>query len=514
MFNLNLAYDFPIEEVSKISDERKTQFILDILIGQGNSKLTYKDVEAEAKKYFYKFKPLKKTIKDIKNRDLYVSALFVLRRAIRQDLYLTRDDLVRRITIALENKIKEANLDEEELIDAEDLENITSKAYFVIRKLRDYGWINIDFNAKNSFEEYIAVPAYASMAINFLYALSEGAETEYNSMVYSVYAALKMADTESNDYYNALQSAYKSTERLNESLSNLYYGVRSIEQRISENIDLNDVVRIHFNEYIEKLHDKFYHPYKTFDSIQRYRTPIIKMLKNWQGSTMIRKKMLELGKAKKPDLNNTELFEHITELYQYILQTYENIEEKMDIIDKKIFDYTASSIDKMKHLISIDESYKGKITYLIKVLNDHKEDADDLVDIMQDYFDLSVLEYAHQEGLYTKREITITPEISLIEIVTEDKTGEDVNEIFDKIRQGYNLSKIRDFIVNKALNKKIVTMEDLNIKDDEEFILSILAMLRGDEKELPFKVEFDEGYLRIHNYLVPNIKFIMKEGRK
>ncbi len=449
-----------------------------------------------------------------KNRDLYVSALFVLRRAIRQDLYLTRDDLVRRITIALENKIKEANLDEEELIDAEDLENITSKAYFVIRKLRDYGWINIDFNAKNSFEEYIAVPAYASMAINFLYALSEGAETEYNSMVYSVYAALKMADTESNDYYNALQSAYKSTERLNESLSNLYYGVRSIEQRISENIDLNDVVRIHFNEYIEKLHDKFYHPYKTFDSIQRYRTPIIKMLKNWQGSTMIRKKMLELGKAKKPDLNNTELFEHITELYQYILQTYENIEEKMDIIDKKIFDYTASSIDKMKHLISIDESYKGKITYLIKVLNDHKEDADDLVDIMQDYFDLSVLEYAHQEGLYTKREITITPEISLIEIVTEDKTGEDVNEIFDKIRQGYNLSKIRDFIVNKALNKKIVTMEDLNIKDDEEFILSILAMLRGDEKELPFKVEFNEGYLRIHNYLVPNIKFIMKEGRK
>ena len=192
-----------------------------------------------------------------KNRDLYISALFVLRRAIRQDLYLTRDDLVRRITISLEEKIKEAHLDEEDQVDQEDLENTTSKAYFIIRKLRDYGWINIDFNAKNSFEEYIAVPAYASMGINFLYALSEGAETEYNSMVYSVYAALKMADTENNDYYNALQSAYKNTERLNESLSNLYYGVRSIEQRIAENIDINDVVRIHFTEYIEKLHDAY-----------------------------------------------------------------------------------------------------------------------------------------------------------------------------------------------------------------------------------------------------------------
>ena len=57
-------------------------------------------------------------------------------------------------------------------------------------------------------------------------------------------------------------------------------------------------------------------------------------------------------------------------------------------------------------------------------------------------------------------------------------------------------------------------MEDLNIKDDEDFILSILAMLLGDEKELPFKVEFDEGYLKIRNYLVPNIKFIMKEGQR
>ena len=449
-----------------------------------------------------------------KNRDLYISALFVLRRAIRQDLYLTRDDLVRRITISLEEKIKEAHLDEEDQVDQEDLENTTSKAYFIIRKLRDYGWINIDFNAKNSFEEYIAVPAYASMGINFLYALSEGAETEYNSMVYSVYAALKMADTENNDYYNALQSAYKNTERLNESLSNLYYGVRSIEQRIAENIDINDVVRIHFTEYIEKLHDKFYHPYKTFDSIQRYRMPIIKMLKNWQSDSSIRKKMIELGKTKKPDMNNTELFEYITSLYQYILQTYENIEEKMDIIDKKIFDYTASSIDKMKHLISIDESYKGRITYLIKELNDHKEDSEELVDIIQDFFDLSTLEYAHQEGLYTKREITINPDIPVIEIFTEEKTGEDVNEIFDKIRQGYNLSKIKEFIVSHAENKKIVTMEDLNIKDDEDFILSILAMLRGDEKELPCKVEFDEGYLKIRNYLVPNIKFIMKEGQR
>ena len=191
-----------------------------------------------------------------KNRDLYVSALFTIRKAIRQDLYITREDLARRIAISMEEEIKNANLDgEDDKFESEDLNSINSKALYIIRKLRDFGWINIDFNAKNSFEEYIAVPSYSTQAINFLYALTSEAEQEYNSLVYSTYAALKMADSDNNDYYDALVTAYKNTDRLNESLANLYYGIRSIEQRIAENIEINDVVSIHFNEYLLKLHD-------------------------------------------------------------------------------------------------------------------------------------------------------------------------------------------------------------------------------------------------------------------
>ena len=211
-----------------------------------------------------------------KHRDLYVSALFTIRKAIRQDLYLTREDLARRIAISMEDEIKNTNLDDEEgNFESEDLTSVNSKALYIIRKLRDYGWINIDFNAKNSFEEYIAIPSYATLAINFLYSLTNEAEQEYNSLVYSTYAALKMADTDNNDFYDALVTAYKNTDKLNETLANLYYGIRSIEQRIAENNEINDVVSIHFNEYLLKLHDHYYHPFKTFDSIERFRSPVL-----------------------------------------------------------------------------------------------------------------------------------------------------------------------------------------------------------------------------------------------
>ena len=37
-----------------------------------------------------------------KNRDLYINALFTIRKAIRQDLYVTREDLARRIALSME----------------------------------------------------------------------------------------------------------------------------------------------------------------------------------------------------------------------------------------------------------------------------------------------------------------------------------------------------------------------------------------------------------------------------
>lgn len=450
-----------------------------------------------------------------KNCDLYINALFTIRKAIRQDLYITREDLARRIALSMDEQISNTNLDDEEdKFESEDLTTTNSKALYIIRKLRDYGWINIDFNAKNSFEEYIAVPSYATQAINFLYGLTTEAEQEYNSLVYSTYAALKMADSDGNDYYDALVTAYKNTDKLNESLANLYYGIRSIEQRIAENISINDVVSIHFNEYLLKLHDQYYHPYKTFDSIERFKSPILKMVRRWRNENQVRKKILAAAKNKMPNKKNDAIYEEVVKMYDYIYQTYDEIDEKMDLIDNKINDYTASTIDKMKHLVSMDESYKGKLTYLVKLLNENKEHQEEIIDIILDNTVLQIQEYASKEGLYTKREIQINTELSIVEIVTEDKTGSDVDEIFGKIIQGYNTKKIKDFIVSRASSNKEVKIKDINISNDEDFILSILAMLRGDEKELPFKVEFDEGYIRVKNYLVPNIKFIMKEGRR
>ncbi len=451
-----------------------------------------------------------------KNRDLYISALFAIRKAIRQDLYLTREELARRIAISMEDEIKDANIDDEEdgKFDKEDLSSVTSRALYIIRKLRDYGWINIDFNAKSSFEEYIAVPSYATMAINFLYGLTTENEQEYNSLVYSTYSSLKMADTDNSDYYDALVTAYKNTDKLNETLAALYYGIRSIEQRIAANIEINDVVSIHFNEYLSRLHDKYYHPYKTFDSIERFRSPILKLIKKWREDNSIKKKLMEAAKNKMPNLKADAVYENVTKMFDFIYQTYEDIEDKMNMIDNKINDYTSATIDKMKHLVNMDESYKGKLTFLIKTIVTEKDHQEEICDIIQDNMILQVQEYANKEGLYSKREIPLLPESNPIIIFEEEKNGEDVDEMFNKLAEGYNTNKIITFITSKIQGRDEIMIKDLQIENDDDFILTILAVIRGDERELPFKIEFYNDYIKLNRYLVPNIKFIMKGKKK
>ena len=76
------------------------------------------------------------------------------------------------------------------------------------------------------------------------------------------------------------------------------------------------------------------------------------------------------------------IYEEIAKMYDYVYQTFDEIVNKMEMIDNKINDYTASTIDKMKHLVSMDESYKGKLTYLVKLIVENKEHETEMCDLI------------------------------------------------------------------------------------------------------------------------------------
>ena len=109
-----------------------------------------------------------------RKKELYVEALFVLRQAFKTELVIKREDLISMLVNSLENNIIQADFSEEAQemgVGKEEQNEISGKAHLLIRKLRDTGWIELEYK-RNSFDENITIPDYAIDVINLLYDLS------------------------------------------------------------------------------------------------------------------------------------------------------------------------------------------------------------------------------------------------------------------------------------------------------------------------------------------------------
>jgi hypothetical protein len=62
-------------------------------------------------------------------------------------------------------------------------------------------------------------------------------------------------------------------------------------------------------------------------------------------------------------------------------------------------------------------------------------------------------------------------------------------------------------------DKDSVSTGEIEIPDDREFILLLLAAIRAGERNTSFKVQTGTGSLRINGYGIPHMVFTRKGGR-
>ena len=156
-----------------------------------------------------------------KNKKIYVDALFVLREAFKQEMSISKDNIIARLINNLEEEFNQEDFSEDEDINELKDNNISSKAYFLLRKLKWAGWIEFEMQ-RNSFEENIILPDYSIKFLDLLYSIVQEEQVEYNSYVFATYSSLKLASIEKNETYNAINTAYNNTMQLITELKSLY----------------------------------------------------------------------------------------------------------------------------------------------------------------------------------------------------------------------------------------------------------------------------------------------------
>ncbi|MDD2574472.1 MAG: Wadjet anti-phage system protein JetA family protein [Bacillota bacterium] len=460
------------------------------------------------------------SILNSKNREVYVEALFVIRRAFKQEMSINKSDLVSMLIANLDEIIYQMDLSEEDDADngntydnERDGAGLSSTAHFILRRLRDTGWIEAEYRI-DSFEENITLPDYSVKLINLLYSFTDESIREYNSYVYSTYSALKTADQERDDYmYDALLTAHGNTVKLVDELKTLHNNIRRYHQALNEYATVNDILRGHFDEYKNLIMDRIYHPLKTLDSVPRFKNPIVRILGGWVRDQSIREGLEKQAMLRGRYDSKEEAAGDIMQKIHETMDTYETLDHMLEEIDRKNSAYTRASIEKMRYMLNTDRSIKGKLVELLTRAAESEGGAGrTLVEALGDCTEVFRQGYVDGSSLYTPRVRKVRKDEKPMEMHPVDhEAGEKgFEEFLDRAKRSYSHTRVMDFVRSVMGQMDVITGKEIPLPDDEAFILLMLASLKGGERSAFYKVEFTKGYIDNNGYRIPNMRFIRK----
>lgn len=444
------------------------------------------------------------------NKEIYVDALMLLHQMFKYDLNIRVDDYISSLIALIEDK---AYLPEEDDEITENGLTPNVKARLILNRFIKTGWVDKEF-LDGSFIEIITPRDYAIHMMKLLSDLSDHTLHEYNSLVFATYSGLKQARNEHHgQMYEAVLSARANTEQLTYELKSLYHGIRSYLRRIQEQSDVNLLLQNHFEEY-KQMSDRIYHPIKTMDSIHRYMAPIQEILSDILADEQLMGNMRERAMSIRKYEHDEEAGQEIISSIDYVLDVYQSIGGIVNEIDRKHSIYTKSSIEKIQYLMTADQSIKGKLVELLKVYaNSSGVERDHIGKMFEKNIRVNRQEFIDGKSLYHKnvrsRRITSEP----LEI-TEDNGFSEVAMagMLKQIKNGYSVSKIRAYVDRLFLTSDTVNSEAIPIKDDTDFILLILAVVRANERGMNYKVQMHEGQLEKNEYKIPNMVLYKKEA--
>lgn len=456
-----------------------------------------------------------------KNKHVYIEALFVLRKAFKQEMLISKADLVAMLIANLDEMMLEMDLAAEDdpledgsPIGGKSLGTLSAAAHFLLRRLKDTGWVEIEYQAE-SFEESITLPDYAVKIINLLYSLTEKQVAEYNSHVYSAYSDLRTADQERDEYmFTALISAHDKTVQLVDALKTLHNNIRRYHQALNEYATVNEILKGHFDEYKSLISDRVYHPLKTLDSVPRFRTPILRILGEWLADQGLRDKMAEQAILRGRYANKEEAQEGIILTIGEISDTYERLDEMLGEIDRKNSAYTRASMEKMQYLLNSDRSIKGKLVDLLMGLAGGQDrNGSKIAEQLAGGVQLYRQGYLDAKSLYLRETRRPKNESTPLEArEPEVETGDDkLKEFLAGAKNLYSHNRVMRFMRELLYNQDVISSAEIAISGDEEFILLMLATLKGSDKNIFYTVEFLEGYLDNNGYRIPSLRFVRKE---
>ncbi len=447
------------------------------------------------------------------NRALYADALDVLYAAYRENLKIREDTLYSMLRNKLEQQLADATFEGED-IDEEELRDISGRARFLIRKLCSKGWFERERG--DDFEEYITVPSYSSRLLELFHQLRDDSPIRGYSYVFNTYSALKVAHESGNVYEKmaAIYSAHSNTTELINVLQRVYHGIKHYFQMQIDMQDVNEVLAAHFNDFGQKVIEAYIRPLKIKDSVPKYRVPIQSILRSWSEDDNL---LLAMSNAALQDKRGDTVENCRADLLHkifWIEERYDNMEhDYLDEIDAQVRRYTRAATQKVENLTNRDQNVRGNLNVLLTALSRNQR-ASNLVDQIQPVFQLYEQSFLSEKSLWYRKRPGKRTKVAPVIIQEAAPDADAAAQAAQLLRSEYGRTAIASYVQGWLGNENVRYSKDLNIKDDKDYIMSLLAILTSEDHATRYQIKELDGTFSENGYSIPQMQIRWKEKKK
>lgn len=445
------------------------------------------------------------------NRNLYAGALDVLYEAYQENLKIPEEMLYSMLRGKLEQQLADATFEGED-IDEEELRDVSGRARFLIRKLGSKGWFEKERG--EDFNEYITVPDYSSRLLELLHQLGDDSPMRGYSYVFGTYSALKVASEGSSVYDKmaAVYSAYDNTQSLIKLLQMVYHNVKHFFQLQIDMREVNEVLAFHFDDFGQKVVEAYIRPLKIKDSVPKYRVPIQKILMDWLEDEALLAAMSNAALQDRRGDNLEICRRDLLRKIFWIKERYDNLEhDYLDEIDQQVRRYTRATTQKIENLTNRDHNVRGNLNYLMTALSRNRR-ASELVEQLQPAFQLYEQSFLSEKSLWYRKRPGKRIKAAPVFIQDMEMEPEAAVQAALLLHSEYGGREVAAYVERWLGDSGICRSEDLKLEEDKAYIMSLLAVLTGQDAASTYMVEILDGTYFNNGYSIPRFQLKRKEG--
>ena len=413
-----------------------------------------------------------------KNKAVYASCIVEAFKIYEEGSILGIDKkiVVEVLTDYLDKEIEE--IVDMELEEGAEKPSSREKANFILRRMEECGWIDIDVT--NDYMEVLNFRDYAITVIEALLQIepqiddyADTSQKEYRGYIYTIYSLL--TNPMNIEYGVLMEQVYRNTKLFIRELRKLDSRLKDYIKSIVDQTEIKDLMES-LIDYKVELVDKAYHRLKTSDNVNKYRLEIVNKLDSFLSDPLIMEQITIAYRARYG--NYDDAYRRASKDITEMIDIFNSLDEMITEIDAKNKTYINSTIGKITFLLKDDNNIPGKINVILKHIStmNKKGKVDSAITMVQPIFKLRSYKSVNEASLYTPRGSYAKPVPQRLVDSHNDILGV-AGEFFKEHETIYTEDKVLKVVNERMINNTLQASNMINPNSGIEDILMVIYSL-------------------------------------